>query len=499
MEDGSDENSPPAKRRFVVPVLSQQNAIGTAQGKRGTLLFGRASAAASTCDTSTSSSVGTGAHGRAHLAAPAASAVQGRPTPSTSATSVSAIGTSKVSSPGITTQVTLVTSSDDDADNDEEEVLSGTSPKPANSARAAAVSKASGADNPATAAIPRVASASSTSAVAGTKSATTTVTSSASLEGAAKATVSSETQQGKERAVPAAPAVVNKTKSSLSILVNPVQKGNPILPLIRNVPHEFDDSIIPDYVIGERACALFLSLRYHLLHPEYIYDRLKSLGRRYDLRVILVHVDVKDSQSCLQQLTSISILAECTLILAWSYAEAARYLETYKAYEKKPADLLKERVAGDYASKLTDCLTTLRFINKANVSTLSSSFGSLEKVIHASPQALALCPGFGANKANRLHKFFRQPFMTGRGRGRYSAAAASRGAGRQSAHGCGGASRPSASASATTGGAVTGGMDDDYDDDDNGELAPELEALLDVVDVYDELDGLDDDDDTWGA
>lgn len=32
--------------------------------------------------------------------------------------------------------------------------------------------------------------------------------------------------------------------------------------------------------------------------------------------------------------------------------EAGRYLETYKSYEKKPADLLKEQVEKDYLSKV---------------------------------------------------------------------------------------------------------------------------------------------------
>ena len=38
------------------------------------------------------------------------------------------------------------------------------------------------------------------------------------------------------------------------------------------------------------------------------------------------------------------ILANCTLVLAWSLEEAGRYLETYKAYEQKPADLLMENL-----------------------------------------------------------------------------------------------------------------------------------------------------------
>ena len=47
-----------------------------------------------------------------------------------------------------------------------------------------------------------------------------------------------------------------------------------------------NESIFPDYVIGQNACALFLSLRYHTLNPNYIHERLKQLGSRtYNLRV----------------------------------------------------------------------------------------------------------------------------------------------------------------------------------------------------------------------
>ena len=34
------------------------------------------------------------------------------------------------------------------------------------------------------------------------------------------------------------------------------------------------------------------SLRYHQLHPEYIHQRLKQLGRSFELRVLLVQVDI---------------------------------------------------------------------------------------------------------------------------------------------------------------------------------------------------------------
>ncbi|XP_045296844.1 DNA excision repair protein ERCC-1 isoform X5 [Leopardus geoffroyi] len=105
------------------------------------------------------------------------------------------------------------------------------------------------------------------------------------------------------------------TKSS-SIIVSPRQRGNPVLKFVRNVPWEFGD-VLPDYVLGQSTCALFLSLRYHNLHPDYIHGRLQSLGKSFALRVLLVQVDVKDPQQALKELAKMCILADCTLVLAW--------------------------------------------------------------------------------------------------------------------------------------------------------------------------------------
>lgn len=79
---------------------------------------------------------------------------------------------------------------------------------------------------------------------------------------------------------------------SNSILVNPKQRGNPLLKSITNVTWEFED-IVPDYVVGRTACILFLSLKYHNLNPDYIHNRLKLLGKMFELRVLLVQVDTK--------------------------------------------------------------------------------------------------------------------------------------------------------------------------------------------------------------
>lgn len=80
--------------------------------------------------------------------------------------------------------------------------------------------------------------------------------------------------------------------ASHAILVNPKQRGNPLLKSITNAVWEFED-IVPDYIVGRTACILFLSLKYHNLNPDYIHARLKSLGKMFELRVLLVQVDTK--------------------------------------------------------------------------------------------------------------------------------------------------------------------------------------------------------------
>uniref|UniRef100_A0A8C4EX97 DNA excision repair protein ERCC-1 n=1 Tax=Dicentrarchus labrax TaxID=13489 RepID=A0A8C4EX97_DICLA len=200
--------------------------------------------------------------------------------------------------------------------------------------------------------------------------------------------------------------------SGSSIIVSPRQRGNPILKFVRSVPWEFGE-VVPDYVLGQTTCALFLSLRYHNLNPNYIHDRLKLLGQTFTLRVLLVQVDVKDPHHALKELARICIMADCTLILAWSPEEAGRYLETYKSYEKKPADVLKEQVEKDYLSKVTDCLTTVKSINKTDAITLLSTFSSVEGIISASKEDLVLCPGLGPQKARRLYDVLHKPFLKG--------------------------------------------------------------------------------------
>jgi len=175
--------------------------------------------------------------------------------------------------------------------------------------------------------------------------------------------------------------------------------------------------------MGLATGALFLSLRYHRLHPEYIHARIQKLAHMYTLRVLLVLCDVNDHQPAIKELTKVALVNRMALIVAWSPEEAARYLETYKAFEHKPPDLLRSRVADDYMSQLTSVLTNVRGINKTDVLTLASRLGvrnyarvhcmltlqSISDVADAPHDTLMMLPGMGDVKARYLVEAFQQP------------------------------------------------------------------------------------------
>lgn len=147
---------------------------------------------------------------------------------------------------------------------------------------------------------------------------------------------------------------VRKVNRNNCILVHPKQRGNPLLKSITNIPWEFDEAIVPDYVVGATTCVLFLSLKYHNLNPDYIHSRIKQLAKMFELRILLAQVDLKEPHSALKNITRVCLLTDFTLMLAWSPEEAGRIIESYKALENKPPDLIRERQEQNSHEKVGD-------------------------------------------------------------------------------------------------------------------------------------------------
>ncbi|KAG6330151.1 hypothetical protein ID866_8939 [Astraeus odoratus] len=136
-----------------------------------------------------------------------------------------------------------------------------------------------------------------------------------------------------------------------NIIINSNQRLNPVLDHVRNVGKEFGD-IVPDYQVGRTTCILFLSNE-----------------------------------------------------------EAGQYISTFKQFEHKPPDLIKERVDKDYESTLRTSLTSISKVNKTDAETLRTSLGSFADIARTPSDRLQSLPGFGHVKVKRIKEAFEKPFL----------------------------------------------------------------------------------------
>ncbi|KAL1227861.1 DNA excision repair protein [Trichinella spiralis] len=181
--------------------------------------------------------------------------------------------------------------------------------------------------------------------------------------------------------------------STWSVIVNHRQKGNSVLRYVRNVVWEFGETKA-DFVLGQCCCALFLSLKFHKVHPTYIHQRMKEVGHKYAVQVLFVLVDVMEPENTLRELNSVCYHAEWTLILTWSPEEVGEYIESYKIYENKPAEfLMTKSAATDSRSRLAELLTCIKPITKTDADSLIDMFGRM-----------------GRRKAKKLHEGFAKLF-----------------------------------------------------------------------------------------
>lgn len=58
---------------------------------------------------------------------------------------------------------------------------------------------------------------------------------------------------------------------------------------------------------------------------------------------IIYQLDIDEPQEKLIEMSRICFLGDLTLMLAWTYEEAAKVLETYKIYEHKSPDLIIDK------------------------------------------------------------------------------------------------------------------------------------------------------------
>jgi DNA excision repair protein ERCC-1 len=206
------------------------------------------------------------------------------------------------------------------------------------------------------------------------------------------------------------------------LYVSTKQRGNGLLQYIRNVPYAYA-RMVPDYVLSPTQCALFLSFKYHSLYPNYIHRRIAELKQDFNLRILLCLVDVQDNAHILRFLNKLAVTHNLTLMLAWSEEEAARYLETYKAFYGRDATLIQRKESTHFADQVADFLGACTYhhrtvVNKTDAAMLLSQFNSVRSMTAASMDELALVSGMGQVKVQRLHDALHRPFSKRRAKQR---------------------------------------------------------------------------------
>lgn len=121
-------------------------------------------------------------------------------------------------------------------------------------------------------------------------------------------------------------------------------------------------------------------------------------------------VDIPNHEDSLRELSKTSLVNNVTIVLCWSAAEAARYLELYKSYEHAGFAAIRGQQATSYAERLVEFVTVPRSINKADAVGLVSTFGSLRAAVNAEPDQVAVISGWGERKVKAWCKAVEEPF-----------------------------------------------------------------------------------------
>ncbi|VEU22779.1 DEKNAAC103825 [Brettanomyces naardenensis] len=233
-------------------------------------------------------------------------------------------------------------------------------------------------------------------------------------------------QSGQDASYEATRHVNLRKQTFRSIQVKKNQNGNPLLSSLTNVSYEFNGRIHDvDYLINSHCFALFLSVKYHKLHPEYIYHRIKKIGynpnNKSMVRVLLALVDVENADDAMRELNKLCMFNNMTLVTAWSFEQCADYLTALKQCEMNAGKTLIQGNLrrnddmsddGNYYERVVEVLTSVRTVNKTDAVNMISRFGSMRELCqNANEENLQDVPGVGGQKVGRLLKVINEPFV----------------------------------------------------------------------------------------
>ncbi|KFY35399.1 hypothetical protein V494_05948, partial [Pseudogymnoascus sp. VKM F-4513 (FW-928)] len=111
-----------------------------------------------------------------------------------------------------------------------------------------------------------------------------------------------------------------------------------------------------------------------------------------------------------KELSKTGLVNNVTVVLCWSAAEGARYLELYKSFEHASAAGIMGLQAKGYAEQFVEFVTVPRGVNRTDAVGIVGAFGSVRAAVNARPEEVAVLSGWGEKKVKRWTEVVREPF-----------------------------------------------------------------------------------------
>lgn len=183
------------------------------------------------------------------------------------------------------------------------------------------------------------------------------------------------------------------------------QKGNNVIDFLKEIPWTFNETITTDYEINTSISIIFISIRFHLCKPEYIYKKIKS-QRKYKVQVLLVLVDVKNYEKCTEELFYVADKYGFTMVLAFSNEEAGKYIKSFAL--PKSINMIRKKPSSE-REQIVEFITAFPKFNKTDAVQLMNSSSSVFDLVKNIDDMKHVF-GLGDKKINFFKFYLDKPF-----------------------------------------------------------------------------------------
>lgn len=185
------------------------------------------------------------------------------------------------------------------------------------------------------------------------------------------------------------------------IRVSNTQTGNVLLNYISVSSWVYSSTTTSDYEINYTTSVLFLSLKFHAIKPDYIYQRINKMHLK-NLNILIVLLDVPNFNIALRELfKNITI----TCIVCKTFQECAYYIKGFDKATNKSVEQIRKKSTG-----IDVFFESIFKINKTDCINLKKHFTNLQHVFRSNKKELSEIQGIGLTKSEIMLKYFKMPF-----------------------------------------------------------------------------------------